>query len=185
MLFICLLLFSSLSIAHTQQMKTIQSNVQSVHQIFAEISDKAYALLPYRQGAQKTSTYSFDGTDGRTGLSLSISYNYKINGVSFSNVLSYSPNEADYYLTYIKGLQFFENTGGVSYRVGTIKSNPKMYLWQTKDKTAVLVPEAPNKKSYGFFLKIHFPKDATNEAILVEDIASKINWTALQKLFAT
>ncbi|MGL5720883.1 MAG: hypothetical protein ACRCY4_00565, partial [Brevinema sp.] len=71
-MFLILLLLLPLSATYPQQMKSIRSNVQSIHNTFVEISDKAYALLPYRQGAQKNSTYSFDGTDGRTGLSLSV-----------------------------------------------------------------------------------------------------------------
>ncbi|MGL5254472.1 MAG: hypothetical protein ACRC9L_05715 [Brevinema sp.] len=184
MLFFLLLLIP-LNTVYAQQMKSIRSNIQSVHSLFSNISDKTYALLPYRQGVKHTSTYSFDGTDGRTGLSFTISYSYRINGIPFTNELSYSPDQANYYLTYIKGLEFFEDTGKIAYRVGNISSLPKKYLWHNNDKTAVLVLEGLDKKSYGFFLKIYFPKDAKNEAVLIEDIASKINWTALQKLFSS
>lgn len=183
LIFLLLMLPSGL---FAQQMKAIQDSAKSMHNGFATLTEEVAKKLPYLQNTAKNITYSFDGTDGRrTGLSMSITYRYKIDNAVFTNTFTYAPDEANYYLTYLNGLEFFQPSAALSYQVVPLKKGgEKSYLWHTKDKIAILVPSAGEGVSQGFFIKIIFPKDIKGEGVVVEDIASRIDWASLRRLFA-
>lgn len=165
-------------------MQSIGLGIKSVTDIFPLLVQDTFSLLPYTQKSVKNVSYSADISEGRMSYTVSLSYRYQSGGDTFTNALSYDPDQASYYFTYINGLQFFY--GETDYKVIPIKTTQSIenYLWNTKDKTAVVVPLGINKEPYGIFIKVYFPKNSTNEKAAVEDLVSKINWTSLRNLFS-